>query len=213
MNIYITSATPFETQPLKEMVERNALQHVHFHTSGVGLLQSSFSIQKLITAQSPGLLIQVGIAGTFDQQCPLGDVVLVKEELLGTCGVEENGKWKDMFDLNLSDKDSFPFHDKSMKNPWLQRYNLLRLKEVRAISVDEITTGRQRAMQLIDKYHPFVESMEGASLHYCALQYDIPFFQVRGISNYVGERNKEGWKMRDAVENVCAVCFELIGGL
>ena len=211
MNIYITSATSFEVQPLKELVEKNRLQHIHFHTSGVGILQSCFSIQKMIVEQKPDLIIQAGIAGTFDEQGVPGEVVLVKEEYSGTCGVEENNEWKDIFDLNLSDKNNFPFSEKRLINPFLKEYNLIHLKEVSAITIDEISTDKNRIQQLKNKYNPFLESMEGAPLHYCALQYHIPFLQIRGISNYVGERDKAFWKIKDAIENVCEKSFELIG--
>jgi futalosine hydrolase len=28
----------------------------------------------------------------------------------------------------------------------------------------------------------------------------IPFLQLRGISNYVGERNKANWKIRESID-------------
>lgn len=210
MKIYITSATPFEVQPLKELIQKNNLNNIHFHTSGVGILQSCFSIQNMIIEQKPDLIIQVGIAGSFDEQCIMSEVVVVKEEYSGSCGVEENNDWKDIFDLDLSGKNAFPFSEKKLINPFLEEYNLLRLKEVSAITVDEITTGKKRIAQLKEKYNPFLESMEGASLHYCALQYHIPFLQIRGISNYVGERDKSKWRIKDAIQNVCEKSFELI---
>lgn len=213
MNVYITSATPFEVQPLKDMVDKKGLQHIHFHISGVGILQSCFSVQKLITGQSPDFLIQIGIAGTFDEHCLLGDVVIVKNDIPGSCGVEENDQWQDIFDMNLANKNVFPFCNKSLTNPALPNLNLLGLREVNAITVDEITTDKNRIARLKNKYDPFLESMEGASLHYCALQYNIPFLQVRGISNYIGERNRQNWKIKEAIQNVCKVSFDYINRL
>ncbi|NMD28678.1 MAG: futalosine hydrolase, partial [Bacteroidetes bacterium] len=35
------------------------------------------------------------------------------------------------------------------------------------------------------------------------LQKEIPFLQIRGISNYVGERDKSKWKMEEAIDNLC----------
>lgn len=210
MNIYITSATPFEVQPLKELVSKSDLKNIHFHVSGVGILQSVFSIHKLITEQSPDFILQAGIAGTFDEQCILGDVVLVKEEFSGTSGVAENNEWKDIFDLNLAQKDLHPFTGKSLINPWLKDYKQLSLKEIRAVTVDEISTDKNRIAQLKQKYNPYIESMEGAALHYCALQYYIPFLQIRGISNFVGDRNKQNWKIKEAIQNVCEKTFALL---
>ena len=210
MNIIIISATPFEAQPLQEKVAENGLKNIYFHISGVGILQSCFSIQKIITEQKPDFIIQIGIAGSYDKQRFLGDVAVVEEEFLGSCGVEENGEWKDIFDLKFGNKNQFPFEKSGLKNPFLETYNLLHLPEVKAVTVDEITTAQSRIQQLKNKYNPSLESMEGASLHYCASQYNIPFLQMRGISNYTGERNKTNWKIKDAIQNVCEKGFELL---
>jgi futalosine hydrolase len=44
--------------------------------------------------------------------------------------------------------------------------------------------------------------MEGAALHYVCREANIPFIQVRAISNYVGERNKEHWKIKEAIDSL-----------
>ncbi len=53
------------------------------------------------------------------------------------------------------------------------------------------------------KYNAHLETMEGAAFHYVCLQKEIPFLQIRGISNYVGERDKSKWKMEEAIDNLC----------
>jgi futalosine hydrolase len=44
--------------------------------------------------------------------------------------------------------------------------------------------------------------MEGAALHLVCLENKIPFLQIRGISNWVGERDKSQWKIPEAAEAV-----------
>ena len=44
--------------------------------------------------------------------------------------------------------------------------------------------------------------MEGAALHYVCLHQNIPFIQLRAISNYVGERDKTKWKIDLAISNL-----------
>jgi futalosine hydrolase len=41
--------------------------------------------------------------------------------------------------------------------------------------------------------------MEGAALHYIGLLEKIPFLQIRSLSNFIGERNKAKWKMKEAI--------------
>lgn len=173
---------------------------VRFHQSGIGMLASAVSLTRLVSEEKPDLIIQLGIAGTFNARLPLGNVVLVKEEILGDMGVEEEGKWKDIFDLKLEKSSYHPFEKRKLPNPWLTTYNLLKLPELCSITVNEITTHPKRIELLTKKYNPELESMEGASLHYVCREANIPFIQMRAISNYIGERNKANWKMKEALE-------------
>jgi nucleoside phosphorylase len=38
----------------------------------------------------------------------------------------------------------------------------------------------------------------------------IPFIQIRGISNEVGERNKENWKIKEAMHAAAVACHDLL---
>ncbi len=205
MRIIITAATVGEWMP--GFLNMNTLYtgesqrlKVRFHQSGVGILASAVSLTRLVSEEKPDLIIQAGIAGCFDPNIPLGKVVVVKEEILGDVGVEEDGKWKDLFDLKLEKSNYHPFEKRKLPNPWLNTYNLLKLPELTAITVNEITTQQARIEQLKKKYGAVLESMEGAALHFICREANIPFIQIRAISNYIGERNKANWKMKEAIE-------------
>jgi futalosine hydrolase len=43
--------------------------------------------------------------------------------------------------------------------------------------------------------------MEGAALHYACILEGVPFIQIRGISNKVGERDKTKWKIPAAIQS------------
>lgn len=207
MNVVITSATAKEILAIKEAIEPkyavdNSELAVSFYESGVGLLASCFSISKLIYERKPDLIIQAGIGGTFDEKETLSKVVVVKEEVLGDTGVEENGTFKDLFDINLQSKSLFPFSNKRLINPEIEKLNYLKLDEVTGITINEITTRLQRINQLKTKYNAGIESMEGASLHYCCLQSSTSFIQIRALSNYIGERDKSKWEFEKTLKNL-----------
>jgi futalosine hydrolase len=63
------------------------------------------------------------------------------------------------------------------------------------------------------KFHPVTESMEGAALHYVCLMENIPFIQLRSISNYIGERNKKKWDMKDSIVNLNETLISTINNL
>ena len=55
-----------------------------------------------------------------------------------------------------------------------------------------------------------VESMEGAALHYVCLKEKIPFLQIRSVSNYIGERNKKNWNMKESIANLNLELIKII---
>jgi futalosine hydrolase len=207
MRVIITAATVGEWMPsflnMNTLYTGNSLRYkVQFHQSGVGMLATAVSLTRMLLEDKPDLVIQAGIAGTFDTKMTLGKVVVINEESLADMGVEEEGKWKDIFDLKLEKSSYHPFERRKLPNPWLEKYNLLKLPVVNGITVNEISTRPERIEQLIKKYDPVTESMEGAALHYTCRQAGIPFLQIRAVSNYTGERNKANWKIKESIDNL-----------
>ena len=215
MKVVITAATDMEWMPAYTNIPpkyKDAGQDftVSFHKSGVGMLISAVSLTQLVLQEKPDLVIQAGIAGTFNTNAALGLVTAIQEDALGDTGVEEGGIWKDVFDLNLEKRDSQPFSYGRLPNIYFEKYNLLNLPAVMAITVNEITTKPERTALLIEKYSPYIESMEGAALHYVCGKFNIPYIQIRAISNYIGERNKANWKIKDAIINLNNALLEYV---
>jgi futalosine hydrolase len=44
--------------------------------------------------------------------------------------------------------------------------------------------------------------MEGAAFHFVCLREEIPFMQIRVVSNYVEPRNKNSWNIPLAIANL-----------
>jgi futalosine hydrolase len=78
----------------------------------------------------------------------------------------------------------------------------VKLKKVRGVSVNEITTSKQKIKLYSEIFNPVVESMEGAALHYVCLMEKIPFLQIRSVSNYIGDRNKKNWNLKESIINL-----------
>jgi futalosine hydrolase len=215
MRIIVTAATVDEWMPAYLQIDplytsESKRMKVTFHQSGVGMLSSAVSLTKILTEEKPDLVIQIGIAGCFDEKTSLGKVVCISEESLGDLGVQEDGKWKDTFDLKLEKSSYPPFEKRKLPNQWLKDYNLLKLPEVAAITINQITTAQDQKLQLIKKYEPVTESMEGAALHYVCRTFNIPFIQFRAISNYIGERDKSKWEIKTSIENLNQVLLKYV---
>ena len=147
-------------------------------------------------------MIQAGIGGAFNSSLPLGETLIVSDEILGDLGAAENNLFNDMFDMGLMEASSPPFTNKHLPNPEMKRWEQFGLSSCRGITVNEITTSKDRISLLTEKYQCDIESMEGAAFHYVCLQENTPFIQLRSISNYIGDRDKANWKLNDAIDSL-----------
>jgi len=204
MKILVCAATAMEITPFlsdnSQAIDNDTIDTL---ITGIGLTATTYSLTKYVSLRQPDLVIQAGIGGCFDKRIPLATVLAVKQEVIVDESVIENNTFKTLFDLKLVSKNRFPY-----KNGWLinaHSANLqtkTKLRFVKGISVNEITTSKQTIEFYQNVFQPTIESMEGAALHFTCLMEKIPFLQLRAVSNYVGERDKKKWKMRESVNNL-----------
>ena len=147
MNILLTAATPSEILPFLEYYRHAHTKLPGGHSidvllTGVGLTATTYALTRQVRLKRPVLIIQAGIGGCFDRQVPLGTLFAIKQDRIADQGVMESKEFRSLADLGLI-KDQFPF-----TNGWLVNNSLalkkIRLKKVRAITVNEITTSRER---------------------------------------------------------------------
>lgn len=206
MNCLLVAATPIEIAPFINYLQSGPHIGLPGHTdvliSGIGLTSSTYSISKRLSLGKPDLVIQAGVGGCFSKKIPLGSVLAIRQEAIADQSVIELNELKTLFDLKLVPQDMFPFKRGWLVNPGKELIKASGLKAVRGISVNEITTSKQKVKFYQDNFEPVVESMEGAALHYTCLMEQVPFLQIRSISNYIAERNKKNWDMKAAIANL-----------
>jgi futalosine hydrolase len=214
MNILLIAATVKEIAPFLEHYRNTQkLLHVDVLMTGIGLTSTTYHITKQLQLKRPDLVIQAGVAGCFDKQMPLGSVVIVKQDTIADESVMELKKLKTLFELNLVPQNQFPYHKGWLMNPNKTFIKRSGIKTVKGISVNQITTSKEIIRFYKNKFNPVTESMEGAALHYVCLLENIPFLQVRSISNYIGERNKKRWNMNESINNLNKELLRLLDTL
>lgn len=203
MNCLLVAATAFEIAPFLAYyrdipAERDMTHHVDVLVTGIGLTATAYSLTRQLALSRPDIVVQAGIAGCFDKELLPGSTVIVKRDMLADQGVTENGTFKTIFDMGLAPAGRYPF-----RNGWLVNNNpvlkKIKLPKVNGVSVNEITTSRSKTMLYRDGFGAVVESMEGAAFHYVCAMEKLPYIQLRGISNYVGERDRARWKMKESI--------------
>jgi len=201
-NILVVAATAKEINPFIGFTRTGNINNTDILISGIGLTASTYHLAKQLALKKYDLVIQAGVAGCFNLRIPLGAVVAVKQDTIADQSVVELQKLKTLFDLNLVPQDQYPYKKGWLLNTNKEVLKKTKLKIVKGISVNQISTSKQMIKFYRDVFDPVTESMEGAALHYVCLIENIPFVQIRSISNYIGERNKKKWDMMDSIANL-----------
>ena len=201
-NILVVAATAKEINPFIELTRTGDINNADILISGIGLTASTYHLAKQLALKKYDLVIQAGVAGCFDLRIPLGAVVAVRQDAIADQSVVELERLKTLFDLNLVPQDQYPYKKGWLINTNKEVLKKTKLKTIKGISVNQISTSKQMIKFYRDVFDPVTESMEGAALHYVCLMENVPFVQIRSISNYIGERNKKKWDMMDSIMNL-----------
>ena len=219
MRIAVVTATELEMQPIRAYLsERLYLRSHHSFSlcvSGVGLMHATHSLAGFLQTEKPDVIIQAGIGGGFHPlKHPIGQSVAVGSEMQGDLGVmEPGGLWQGLPEMRLMDPDLAPYTSARLINPHHDLLTKSGLPIVNGVSVNRVSTDAEFIHILAHKQAADVESMEGAAFHYSCLQAGIPFLQLRGLSNLVGDRDKSRWQITTALNSVRDALFYTIDRL
>jgi len=222
MLLTILSATPFEIAPLVQFLDdkfdkkgdyqyqQNHLE-VHILISGIGLTATAYSLGKYFAFQKPKLIINLGIAGAINSSLNLGDVVQVNSECFGDMGAENgDGHFLDLFKLDLINQNDFPYQEGVLQNPDRRKFDFL--PTAKGLTVNKVHGQEASIEKMKSQFDADVETMEGAAFFYVCLLEKVPFLQIRAISNYVEERNREAWNIPLAIDNLNKVAVDMVSG-
>ncbi len=213
MKILLVAATLAEIQPLLDNLKlksSNASAEINIHNisfliTEVGMVATAFSLGRFLAANSFDLAINMGIAGSFDLDLKLGEVVKITEDTFAEQGAEDGDDFISIDQLGFGDS-TFTGKSDLIINPSL----LENLKSVKAITVNKVHGNELTIMKTLSRVNASVESMEGAAFFYACNQYNLPAIQIRCISNFVERRNREKWDIGLAVKNLNNFAMEFL---
>ncbi len=178
--------------------------HVEMLVTGIGPIEAAASISRALAQSHYDVVINAGIAGAFRGGPKIGDGVVVCEEFL-ELGLETGDS------LNLP--DGAHIIDRVSSDLRLIDRTVERgFASVRGLTVSQVTATDATAARLV-KLGAQIESMEGFAVLRAAEMAGVPAIEVRGISNYVGERTRSEWNFAAGVrglEHVLTTTLDLM---
>ena len=178
----------------------HAGHHVDVLVTGVGMVATAAWCSRVMSQSRYDVALNIGMCGSFDPALKPADVVHVTTDRLAELGAEDGETFLTIQELALLGENEFPFK-------WGQLVNaappanaaLSRLPAVNGITVNTVHGNARSIAAVTTRFKPQVESMEGASFMYACRIHDVAFAQVRAVSNVVETRNRQAWKMAEAI--------------
>ena len=201
MKILVVSATKKEIIPTLNKVDSLNSKDlvIDILITGIGSVFTSYLLTRKLVEKEYDLVINVGIAGSFNKDISIGETVYVSQDQFADLGIEDKSEFYTIFEKGFIAKDKFPFKDAVLSNPY--EFNL-KLKQVSAITVNTTHTSSKSIDLFKNKFNTDLETMEGAAFFYVCMLEGVKFMQIRTISNYVEERNLANWDIPLAIKNL-----------
>ena len=215
--ILICAATKIELEPIYEALFKKKCDEnkicveefyniqLHFAITGIGIMPTIYNLLKLIQKSDYDVALNIGLAGSFNsKKITIGHTVNIVEEILGDFGVTDNENFKTVFEIGLLDKNTPPFKNGKLINPYNFEVakNYVTHSNIRSLTVCNVSGEMEQIKFRRAKFKAEVENMEGAGFFYVMLNEQIPFMEVRAISNIIEPRNKENWNILKALSSL-----------
>lgn len=189
----IITPTQKEKEPLTEFLHPGTVC-----VCGIGRVNTaSFLTEEIITRRPNGVLL-VGCAGAYHGSgLSIGDIAVAQTEVSADEGVVEKTGFQSMEEIGipLLIKQDIVYFNVFPANEFLAGRLLtcawaegLTAEKGRFITVSAVSGTKQRADAINQRIGALCENMEGAAAAHTCMKYDIPFAEIRGISNLSGER-------------------------
>jgi nucleoside phosphorylase len=163
------------------------LQHeIDICETGFGIAQTSYKITKAISQKKYHLALKAGFCNSYKAALEIGNIVNVIKDKAGDSGIQTEDSFQDLYDLQLSNKESFP-HFKgafiNMNNSYMNIF--LDFKKVVAVTVNNYANKNSFQLKK-EKYLADIETMDGLGFVYACMYERQPFYQINCV-----ERNLE----------------------
>jgi len=179
--------------------------------SGLGKSNAAHALTALLEAQPVGGVLAVGVGGAYPGAgLSLRDLALASEEIFADEGVETPAGFAGCELIGLALADGVSGNRLPLEAALVARAAAALRERALAVSVGpfatvstgsgtDLSAARQR-----ERWQALVESMEGAALAQVARRYQLPFLELRAVSNPCGDRDRSRWDLGGAIDAACA---------
>lgn len=192
--------------------------------TGIGAANTAHALATYFATHSkPALVIQTGIAGAYvPANVPVGSVLLADTEIYGDAGVLTPDGWRPLEEIGIPLVEAtstrtarfnyFPL-DGTLVARAVSAAGGLVSRTGKFLTLAQVTGVRAAGDALYERFGALCESMEGAAAAQVCALHDVPFLEVRGVSNLVENRDRSTWRIADAADAAQRTVLKIIESL
>lgn len=178
--------------------------------AGMGKTNAAQALTALLETRPVRGVVGFGVGGAYPGSgLAPGDVALASAAIYGDEGVEAPGGWMSTegIGIPLLERGGTPIFNEITLDPDLveRARAALEAEGIAArvgpfVTVSACSGTATRGETLARRFGALCEGMEGAALAHVAALYELPFLELRAISNAVEDRDLSRWRLAEAAE-------------
>lgn len=206
----VTAATEFEMQPFLVLGKSGKFRSL---LTGIGPVETAVRVSSWLHQHEEGItgVINFGVAGAYprigrNNGPGMLDICLAEREVLGDLGICLQDRLERFTGKTLGVRDTFD------ADPILltRARNILRDERLKIYSGTFVTVNcasgtANRGNMLARQFGGMCENMEGAAVARVCSDFDLPWVEIRCISNIVEDRDTNRWKLKEACRRAAQV--------
>jgi len=196
---------PVELGPYRGTAVKTGAGRVVVLSGGVGPARAAACAATALCLSRPALLLVAGIGGGFAGRARVGDAVLADAIVHADLGADSPGGFLPISELGFG-------ADRALPDRALVRLAAARTGAVVGpiLTVSTVTGTDAGAAELVARYDPAAEAMEGAGGWAAAEAYGVPILELRAVSNPVGRRDRASWDLPAALGTLGRATADLL---
>lgn len=213
-DVLFVVATSMEGKWLEKQLEllhdenkmwKNKPANCRLLVTGIGMVNTAIALSTYLVGKKPRLVVNLGIAGAYPGGPAIGEVVEISEDCFGELGAESPDGFLGLETMGFPNFEAGgKTYFNRLPNP---KPGNSPLRKCKGLTVNKVHGLSSSIAESVALWAPEVETMESAAVFQACLMAGVPFQCYRGISNQVEPRNRENWRIKEAVEAVQTFVF------
>lgn len=181
----------------------SAAEHFDVLIAGVGPVIAAVRTASQLSIQKYAVVISAGIGGGFVNRAPVGSLVIADQIVYADLGAETPDGFQTVQELGFGENYCAVDLDRSNELASCCYQSGIDVAVGPILTVSTVTGTAASALELSKRVPgAAAEAMEGYGVAMACHHYGIPVMELRAISNEVGPRNREAWRIGDALDTL-----------